>query len=126
MPGDHSPDIVCLTISYAAVADGNASLKHVVPVGPYLVKCVYALGVEWHARPVTWSYGFHDNLTVTLTVTGVNNGEQARNANPKNWLEGAVFETPTNNHETLKPLSHGGGHEFESRRVHSEKFLFCR
>jgi hypothetical protein len=24
------------------------------------------------------------------------------------------------------PPSHGGGHEFESRRVHSEKVLFCR
>jgi hypothetical protein len=31
-----------------------------------------------------------------------------------------------NNRETFAPPSHGGGHEFESRRVHSEKVLFCR
>src|SRR3712207_1716596 len=108
-----SPDIVCSTISipYAAVAAGNASLEHVVRVGPYLVKCVHALGVEWHARPVTWSHGFHNDLTVTLTGAEVNSGDQARNANPKNLVRMSDF---WNTHETLKPLSHGGGQGFES------------
>jgi hypothetical protein len=75
--------------------------------------------------PIIYRRTYH-NLTVTLTVTGVNIDEQLQTRGSTIRLKQALFKTPTNDDESLKPPSHGGGHEFESRRVHFIFVPICR
>jgi len=59
-------------------------------------------------------------LTVTLTVTGTDTSEQPETQSSRIQLNQAIFGTPTNSGESLQPPSHGRGHEFKSRRAHSQ------
>jgi hypothetical protein len=75
--------------------------------------------------PIIYRRTYH-NLTLTLTVTGVNIDKQLQTRGSTIWLKQALFETPANSSESLKRPSHGGGHEFESRRVHSKKMAILQ
>jgi hypothetical protein len=66
------------------------------------------------------------SVDTNLTPTQANNGEHRRHRFRLNMLTCRYFRTSANNRELLMLPSHGRGHEFESRRVHSVKLLVCR